>query len=114
MPELALDPEEQSGPVLVTVEYRVLPECVDDFLDAMAYASRSRLRTGALRWGLYRDGAETYRFLELYLVPSWREHVRQHEHRQTVSDRSREEAMAELLVEPPQAWHLFSQRTPSS
>jgi predicted MFS family arabinose efflux permease/quinol monooxygenase YgiN len=113
-PELALEPDQQSGAVLVTVEYRVLPDCVDDFLSAMAYASRSRLRTGALRWGLYRDGAETNRFLELYLVPSWREHVRQHEHRQTVTDRNREEALAKLLVEPPQAGHLFSQQAPSS
>jgi MFS family permease len=113
-PELALEPDQQSGAVLVTVEYRVLPNCVDDFLEVMAHASRSRLRTGALRWGLYRDGAQTDRFLELYLVPSWREHVRQHEHRQTVSDRNREEAVSKLLVEPPQAGHLFSQQTPSS
>jgi len=112
-PELALEPDQQSGAVLVTVEYRVLPDCIDDFLSVMAYASRSRLRTGALRWGLYRDGAETDRFLELYLVPSWREHVRQHEHRQTVTDRNREEALAKLLVEPPQAGHLFSQQAPS-
>jgi MFS family permease len=112
MPELALDPYEQSGAVLITVEYHVLPDCVGDFLDAMAYVSRSRLRTGALRWGLYRDGAETDRYLELYLVPSWREHVRQHELRQTVSDRSREEALTKLLVGPPQASHLFSQRAP--
>jgi hypothetical protein len=62
MPELALDPYEQSGAVLITVEYHVLPDCVGDFLDAMAYVSRSRLRTGALRWGLYRDGAETDRY----------------------------------------------------
>jgi quinol monooxygenase YgiN len=111
---LALDPYQQSGAVLVRVEYRVLPDRVDEFLAAMAYASRSRLRTGALRWGLYRDGAETDRFLELYLVPSWREHVRQHEHRQTVTDRGREEALGKLLAGPPHATHLFSQRVPPS
>ena len=114
MPELALDPEEQSGAVLVTVEYRVLPDCVEDFVKAMELTSRSRLRTGALRWGLYRDGLATDRFLELYLLPSWREHLRQHEHRQTVTDRIREEALAKLLAGPPHTSHLFSQRAPSS
>jgi MFS family permease len=113
-PELALDPDEQSGAVLVTVEYRVLPDRVEDFVRAMDFTSRSRLRTGALRWGLYRDGLTTDRFLEFYLLPSWREHLRQHEHRQTVTDRIREEALAKLLVGPPQTSHLFSQRAPSS
>ena len=114
VPELALDPNEQSGAVLVTVEYHVVTDRIDDFLKTMEYAARSRRRSGAVRWGLYRDGATLDRYIELYLVPSWREHVRQHEHRQTVSDRSREEALEQLLVEPPHASHLFSQRTPSS
>jgi quinol monooxygenase YgiN len=113
-PELVLDPDEQSGAFLVTVEYRVLPDRVEDFVEAMGLISRSRLRTGALRWGLYRDGLATDRFLELYLLPSWREHLRHHEHRQTVTDRIREEALAKLLVGPPRTSHLFSQRAPSS
>jgi predicted MFS family arabinose efflux permease len=113
-PELVIDPDEQSGAVLVTVEYHVLADRIDDFLKSMEYAARSRRRSGAVRWGLYRDGATTDRYVELYLVPSWREHVRQHEHRQTVTDRSREEALEQLLVEPPHVSHLFAQRTQSS
>jgi hypothetical protein len=113
-PELALDPDQHSGPVLVTVEYHVLADRIDDFLEAMEYAARSRRRTGAVRWGLYRNGATTDRFIELYLLPSWREHVRQHDDRQTVTDRSRDEAVERLLVEPPHPSHLFSQRASSS
>lgn len=113
-PELTLDPDQHSGAVLVTVEYHVRPGRIDDFLKAMEYAARSRRRTGAVRWGLYRNGATTDRFIELYLLPSWREHVRQHEYRQTVTDRSHEEAVAKLLVEPPHPSHLFSQRASSS
>jgi MFS family permease len=112
-PELALNPAEHSGAILVRVEYHVLADRIDDFLKAMEYGARSRRRTGAVRWGLYRDGAKTDRFVELYLLPSWREHVRQHEHRQTVTDRSREEAVEKLLVEPPHVSHLFSQRASS-
>jgi hypothetical protein len=39
---------------------------------------RSRLRTGAVRWGLYRDGQNPRAFVELYVVPSWEEHMSQH------------------------------------
>lgn len=38
----------------------------------------SRLRTGAIRWELYRDGATPNRFVEAYTVLSWEEHLRQH------------------------------------
>jgi quinol monooxygenase YgiN len=80
----------------------------------MEYSARSRRRTGAVRWGIYRNGATTDRFIELYLLTSWREHVRQHEHRQTGTDRSLEEAVEKLLVEPPRTSHLFSQQASSS
>src|SRR5918998_866763 len=84
---LAFDPEPDTGPVLVTVEYTVAPEREADFLEAMDHLRRSRRRTGASRWALYRDGEQPDRFLELFLVPSWEEHMRQHEGRLTVVDK---------------------------
>jgi hypothetical protein len=80
---------------------------VPAFVTAMEYVARSRRRTGARRWGLYRDGAEPDRFVELYQVASWAEHLRQHEGRLTVSDRRREEAVRQLASGPPRASHLF-------
>jgi MFS family permease len=106
-PTLLLDAEPDNRPILVSVEYRVRAAQVPAFVDAMEYVARSRRRTGARRWGLYRDGAEPDRFVELYQVASWAEHLRQHEGRLTVSDRRREEAVRLLASGPPRATHLF-------
>jgi hypothetical protein len=38
-------------------------------LRVMTRVRRSRLRTGAIRWGLYRDGRNPHAFVELYVVP---------------------------------------------
>jgi MFS family permease len=75
------------GPVLVTVEYRVVPERSAEFARAMRAVRRIRLRDGGLSWELFQDLADPARYLESFLVESWIEHLRQHE-RMTVSDRA--------------------------
>ena len=85
---LAFDPEPDAGPVLVTVDYTVTPAREAAFLEAMDHLRRSRRRTGASRWELYRDGDRPDRFVEMFSVPSWEEHLRQHEGRLTAADRA--------------------------
>ena len=63
----------------MTVEYTVTPEREAAFLEAMDHLRQSRRRTGATRWELYRDGDRPDRFVEIFSVPSWEEHLRQHE-----------------------------------
>jgi MFS family permease len=66
------------GPILVTVDYAVVPGNADAFL-ALAWDIRAlRRRTGASRWHLHRDVGDTDRFIETFLVGSWQEHERQH------------------------------------
>jgi MFS family permease len=89
-PELALDLEPASGPVLVTVEYRVAESQQAAFYEAMAAVQTIRRRDGAKHWGLFRDAAEPERLLETFVVASWAEHLRQHE-RVTIADRAVEE-----------------------
>ncbi len=89
---LAYDPEPDTGPVLISVDLTVAPERQAAFLEAMGQLRRSRLRTGATRWELYRDGERLNRFVELFSVPSWEEHLRQHAGRLTATDRVVEEA----------------------
>ena len=105
--QLAFDPQPDAGPVLVTVHYTVAPEQQPAFLKAMEQLSQSRLRTGATRWELYRDGDGPNRFVELFRVPSWEEHLRQHEGRLTAIDQGVEEAA--LAFSDPPAWpeHLL-------
>ncbi|MGC4767471.1 MFS transporter [Micromonospora sp. DT44] len=103
---LAHEPDPGVGPVLVTVEYTVRPERMEAFLAAMDAVRGARQRTGAMRWGLFRPAETTGRFVEVYLVPSWDEHLRQHGGRLTGADREAEERARELTDGIPQVRHL--------
>jgi MFS family permease len=109
-PHLELDPDSHDGPVLVTAAYPVSPQHEAAFVEAMEAVRRTRLRTGAVRWGLFRDGEQPGRFVEAYLVPSWDEHLRQHAGRLTGADRAVEERAQALADGPPQVSHLLSAR----
>ena len=106
-PQLIFTPNADDGPVLVTLTYRVPEHNVAAFTDAMRHVGRSRRRTGALRWELFRDGAEPTKFVESYLVGTWAEHLRQHEHRLTGADRRFEEEAQRYALGAPQVAHLF-------
>jgi MFS family permease len=106
-PRLAFDPEPDTGPVVVTVEYTVAPERETAFLEAMDHLRQSRRRTGATRWELFRDGDRPDRFMEIFSVPSWQEHLRQHEGRLTAADREVEEAALAFSDPPARAEHLL-------
>src|SRR5262249_16360815 len=98
--------EIQGGPVLVTIEYSVVAEHESKFLKAIRQYSRVRRRDGAYRWGIYRDVEVANRFVEIFLVHSWAEHLRQHE-RQTEADRELEERVNEYVVGEPKVRHLL-------
>jgi MFS family permease len=106
-PRLAFDPEPDSGPVVVTVEYTVTPQREAAFLDAMDRLRQSRRRTGATRWELYRDGDRPDRFIEIFSVASWQEHLHQHEGRLTAADKEVEEAALAFSDPPARAEHLL-------
>jgi MFS family permease len=108
-PQLALERDPGAAPVLVMVEYRVPPANHSDFRDAMQAVGRSRRRSGATRWSLFQDAADPDRFVETFVVPSWEEHLRQHE-RVTVADRRFEERAHALLAEgeTPRVTHLLA------
>ena len=95
-PVLQRTVEHDEGPVLVTVEYRVDPARVDAFSDAMDELERTRRRDGAIRWGLFQDAADPWRWVETFVVESWLEHLRQHE-RATMSDRVLRERVYALV-----------------
>jgi MFS family permease len=106
-PHLMLEPHLDEGPVLVTVTYRVRPENHAPFVAAMQTVQGSRRRTGATRWGLFQDGEEPTRFVEVYQVPTWAEHLRQHESRLTGGDEADEERAEALAEGPPTVTHLL-------
>jgi len=94
------------GPVLVTVEYTVIPERAAEFVAAIHQYGRLRRRDGAYRWGIFRDTEVADRYLEIFLVNSWAEHLRQHE-RQTQADREVEQRLSRYVAADPKVRHLI-------
>jgi MFS family permease len=94
------------GPVLVTIEYSVSSGQETEFIEAIRQYARTRRRDGAYRWGIYRDTEVANRFVEIFLVHSWAEHLRQHE-RQTKADRELEQRVDSYVAGEPQVRHLL-------
>jgi MFS family permease len=108
MPAVAKDnPSDlDQGPMLVTVEYSVLPEKTAEFINVIHQYSRIRRRDGAYRWGIYHDTETPDRYLETFLVHSWAEHLRQH-YRQTQADRELKEQLETLVSRDAVVHHLI-------
>jgi len=106
-PLLAIQPDLESGPVAVMVSYTVALENERAFVQAMDRVRSSRMRTGATRWRLYRDAERPRSFVELFVVLSWEEHLRQHSERLTGTDQEYEENAKALSDPPPIATHYL-------
>ncbi|MDQ2916019.1 MAG: MFS transporter [Casimicrobiaceae bacterium] len=98
LPLLAEAPEPDSGPVLVTIEYRVPLENRADFVSAMQHLRQMRRRNGAYFWQLFHDSEDPMRHIECFMDESWLEHLRQHE-RVSVADREIQQRAKRYLVE---------------
>jgi len=107
-----LEPEPDAGPIVVSIEYEVSADQEADFLSAMESMRRSRLRSGASRWDLYRVGESPDIFLEQFQVPTWREHQRQHDGRLTAEDQAIEDAAFAHIVGAPRATPAPSRNPP--
>ncbi|GGC40681.1 MFS transporter [Siccirubricoccus deserti] len=94
---------ERSGRVLEVVRYRIDPAERAAFLAAMQEVRRVRLRSGAEDWRLCEDVAHPERWVELWAVASWTEHLREAA-RLTDSDHAALARAAALhRGEPPEA-----------
>jgi MFS family permease len=96
----------ERGPVLVTVEYSVMPERNEEFVAAIHQYGRIRRRDGAYSWGVFSDTEVANRYLEIMLVQSWAEHLRQHE-RITRADGELERRMLSYLDKDIVLRHLI-------
>lgn len=112
-PALTIDDplDQDSGPVLVTVEYQVRPEAVPEFFAAMQGMRRIRKRDGAIHWGLYEDSSRPGFVIETFTVESWLEHLRQHE-RVTNADRVEQDAVSRFHIgeTPPLVRHFVTRQ----
>jgi MFS family permease len=84
-PNLAIDIRSRSGPIVISIEYRIREEDVEAFLAIMTERRRIRRRDGARYWTLLRDLANPQIWIERYHSPTWLDYMR-HNQRQTYAD----------------------------
>jgi hypothetical protein len=104
-----IDSAPDRGPVMVTIRFRIDESDTPAFLAAMYELSDERYRDGAHDWGVYQDAAVPSTWIEWFLLPSWAEHLRQHErttkHDQDIHTRAREFHRG---AEPPEVSHFLA------
>ena len=112
VPVWATFPGAASVPVRVETTYRVPEAAAMTFALEMQRVGLLRRRTGAVTWALYRDGIDPERFVEVYDVRSWDEHVRQRTERQTISGQDVVQGALRLTVDgvAPETRYLFGPR----
>jgi len=112
-PVVAMPLPGDRGPVMVTVEYIVEPENRAAFAEALAANAHVRRRDGAIYWHHFIDTADPRRHVEVFVVESWLEHMRQHE-RVTRSDVAVEAEVRRFHVGPdlPRVSHFVSATAP--
>lgn len=110
-PEPAADSvvDRDSGPVMVTIEYRIAPERADAFRPAIETLGVTRRRDGAYAWGVFQDSENPGRIVEYFIVESWVQHMRQH-HRVSRADEALQAAVRafHLGPAPPRVSHLLA------
>ncbi|MET0372556.1 MAG: MFS transporter [Sphingobium sp.] len=98
-PETAIPVDPLSGPVVVTIQYRIAAGSVMPFLTAMSERRRIRRRDGAHGWSLLRDLGDPEVWIERYHVSTWLDYVR-HNQRRTVADADNSQAIQQLHIGP--------------
>ena len=111
-PNLDIPAKDERGPALVIIEYQTNPSEKTNFRRVMHELRASRLRDGAIQWNLFNDPDVEERYLEVFMVRSWIDHLRQHE-RVTESDREIQDKLRTFLKDDtePVVSHFIAERT---
>jgi MFS family permease len=99
--------EDDQGPVLVTVEYRIDPKDRADFLASMQEIGFERKRDGAFAWNVFEDTGQIGRVVETFLLQSLLE-LRHLRARVTKADQIVEAEAHRFLKEPLKANFLIA------
>lgn len=78
-PEPVLAISHEQGPVMINVRYEVAAEQLPQFMPDLLLLGKARRRDGATAWQMFEDAGKPGSYLEVYVVNSWLDHLRQHE-----------------------------------
>lgn len=84
-PPAKLDIRMRSGPVRISIVYRIDESDLARFLGILAQVCRIRRRDGARRWSLSRDLDDPSLWTESFVHPTWLDYLR-HRQRRTATD----------------------------
>jgi MFS family permease len=98
-PRIAVEVEPRSGPVVISIEYRIDEDRIPEFLEVMNERRRIRRRDGARHWTLLRDLGDPIVWVERYHTPTWVDYVRYNQ-RLTQADAEISERIAALHTGP--------------
>jgi MFS family permease len=113
-PDTAVPVESRSGPIVITIEYRIRETDVVAFLAAMAERRRIRRRDSARHWTLLRDLGEANLWIERYHVATWLDYIR-HNQRRTHADIANSDQILALHTGPerPRVHRMIERQTGS-
>ena len=111
LPALASMPDPMDGPVRISIDYVIPEEKYVEFTHCIHELKGVRLRSGAIRWGIYRDAVYPEHLNETFVMESWVDYLRSRE-RMTAADSA---IRAEVLAlhrgpEPPVTSHQIYAR----
>lgn len=111
-PDTAVPVEPRSGPIVVTIEYKVAESRILEFLTIMSERRRIRVRDGARHWTLLRDLGDPELWMERYHVATWLDYIR-HNQRRTHADADNAARLHAMLIEPARVHRMIERQTGS-
>jgi hypothetical protein len=111
-PETAVSVDDRSGPIVITIDYRIAAADIPRFLNVMHERRRIRRRDGARHWSLLRDLGDSELWIARYTVATWLDYVR-HNQRRTHDDaqNTRDILALHMGPEPPRVRRKIERQT---
>ena len=104
--------ELEEGPVMVTIEYQIDPGRSDEFDQVMSETRSSRLRAGAVSWGLFEDLQRPGRWVEYFACDTWVDYLRRFDRFTAADEQLQQRRHALHIAEGPPRISRFIARHP--
>ena len=87
------------GPVMISIEYHIDPDTLEDFKKIMKLTKVARIKQGALSWSLFSDAEHPGQVIEYYVYETWADYLRRFD-RFTAADLHLQEERSRFHIDP--------------
>ncbi len=110
-PHVTKDIDLHAGPVVISIEYHIHKDHLEEFRKIMGRTRKSRLRQGALSWSLFEDAEHIGKFIENFVFETWADYLRRFD-RFTVEDLAMQEERQRHHIDshPPKVTRKIASR----